>query len=338
MMTFRSLAWTLGVSPIIAAAALAQSPQTVWARKGHTSAVNAVEFSRDGQMIASAGDDFTVKLWRTRDGASLGQVTKFFDAATSLSFSPDGTMLAAGSMDDTFEIFRLTDLALLCTNGGGGFVEGLAFSMDSGTLATALGYFSNDLDLFDTQRCELAQILTPHWGTVFCVAYSTDGHYMASGGADFQTVVFHTPSQEFLFLGEHDLYVRSVTFSPDSRLLASTGDDGKVPIWHLPAGTLFHRLAVSNEFLHCARFSPDGRYIAASGQHWPTNGTIHIWRVADGELLQSYTDDTSLEVRGIAYSPDGATFAYGLSDGTVALAVNPFHVGRADEKSARATK
>ena len=55
MTHFRSLAWTVGVLPIMATA-FAQSPRTVWTRKGHASAVNAVEFSRDGETLASASD------------------------------------------------------------------------------------------------------------------------------------------------------------------------------------------------------------------------------------------------------------------------------------------
>jgi WD40 repeat protein len=37
---------------------------------GHTEAVHAVAFSRDGHRLASAGDDGTIKVW---DGAPLGE-------------------------------------------------------------------------------------------------------------------------------------------------------------------------------------------------------------------------------------------------------------------------
>jgi WD40 repeat protein len=37
--------------------------------EGHTSGVNAVVFSADGQLLASASSDETVRVWETATGA-----------------------------------------------------------------------------------------------------------------------------------------------------------------------------------------------------------------------------------------------------------------------------
>jgi len=45
--------------------------QEVLALRGHTAALRAVAFSRDGHRLASASDDGTVKVW---DGSPLEEI------------------------------------------------------------------------------------------------------------------------------------------------------------------------------------------------------------------------------------------------------------------------
>src|SRR5207248_2893166 len=64
--------------------------------QGHTGWVTSVAFSPDGQRLASASWDQTVKVW----DATTGQVVRTFKGHTgqvlSVAFSPDGRRLAFG--------------------------------------------------------------------------------------------------------------------------------------------------------------------------------------------------------------------------------------------------
>jgi len=55
-----------------------------------------VAFSPDGALLASASDDFTIKLWRVADGALLRTLTGHQEDVQSVAFSPDGTQLYSG--------------------------------------------------------------------------------------------------------------------------------------------------------------------------------------------------------------------------------------------------
>ena len=60
-------------------------------------------------------------------------------------------------------------------------------------------------------------------------------------------------------------------------------------------------------------FSPDGIWLAAGS----SDGTIGVWRVADGVLQHLY--QTGQEVTGLAFSPDGSLLAAGEENGSIEL-------------------
>src|SRR6266498_1443946 len=79
------------------AAAPEGAPDIVWEQAGHNSSVNAVVFSTEGQLLASAGDDQNIRLWRAADGALLRTLRVRFGGANSAAFSPNGQILAVGT-------------------------------------------------------------------------------------------------------------------------------------------------------------------------------------------------------------------------------------------------
>jgi len=66
----------------------------------------SVAFSPDGQTLASASKDRTIKLWDLRNGL-LRTLSGHSDAVRTVAISPDGQTLASGSWDKTIKVWNL---------------------------------------------------------------------------------------------------------------------------------------------------------------------------------------------------------------------------------------
>jgi WD40 repeat protein len=77
-------------------------------------------------------------------------------------------------------------------------------------------------------------MLQGHDNTVFSVAFSPDGKYLASGSLDNTVKLWSIEShKEIITLQGHDDTVFSVAFSPDGKYLASSSKDRTVKLWRV---------------------------------------------------------------------------------------------------------
>jgi tricorn protease-like protein len=76
--------------------------------EGLKGAVNAVAFSRDGKMLASACADGSVQLWDPTTGKLLRHLGKHRGAANSVAFAPGGKLLASAGEDNLLMIWDVS--------------------------------------------------------------------------------------------------------------------------------------------------------------------------------------------------------------------------------------
>jgi WD40 repeat protein len=73
----------------------------------HTEGVNDITFSRDGQLVASASEDMTVKIWDTPTGQCLTTFSDHLDAIRVAVLSPDSTLCASYGWGSVIRIWNV---------------------------------------------------------------------------------------------------------------------------------------------------------------------------------------------------------------------------------------
>ena len=249
---------------------------------GHQGNIEAIVWSPDGYLIASGGDDGTVRLWDAATGAGLKTLTPGSKGISGLAFSKDSRTLV--SWDDGTAVFWNTvteRCSQIMALPDAGKVIGLTPDLQR-------------LVIFADWRWE--PIL--HGSGIVAVVDRRTGH----------------PLLAFPAHGVHG----DGALSPDGGTLALTpyegvvGNSQTVRLWNLATGMPTLALTAFGDYPLPA-WSPDGLQLAAAGN----NGTVNVWEAATGRPLGTCLG-TPAQVGAVVWSPDGKTVAVALQTGSEA--------------------
>jgi TIR domain/WD domain, G-beta repeat len=170
--------------------------------------------------------------------------------------------------------------------------------------------------LLSTQAQYFAGQLTGHNGFVTAVAFSPDGHLLATADADNSVRLWNVASHQLIaplvnpFISNIGGGVLKVAFSPDGRTLASASADHKVRLWDVGGSIL---LSHPIDAFNGVAFSPTQQILATAGA---SNAAV-LWSAATHQPIAILTGPDTVE--RVAFSPDGRTLATASGDDTVRL-------------------
>ncbi|PSN19148.1 hypothetical protein C7271_08800 [filamentous cyanobacterium CCP5] len=284
--------------------------------EGHSGRVLSVAFAPDGNTIASASDDGSVKLW-DRSGRELQTLEGHSGRVRSVAFALDGNTIASTSSDGSVKLWDRGGRELQTLEGHSGIVWSVAFAPVRGASPGGNGNIiasaSSDgsVKLWDRGGREL-QTLEGHSGKVWSVAFAPDGNTIASASSDGSVKLWDRSGRELQTLEGHSDWVRSVAFAPDGNTIASASSDGSVKLWDR-SGRELQTLKGHSGRVRSVAFSPDGNTIASVSD----DGTVKLWN-RSGRELQTL-EGHSGSVWSVAFAPDGNTIASASDDRAVKL-------------------
>jgi WD40 repeat protein/ABC-type iron transport system FetAB ATPase subunit len=194
----------------------------------HTNSAVAIEFSRDGQLLASAGDDGSIVVRRVSDWAVVATIPTGRLDLFSISFSKDATRIASASLSGPVEVWSLKS------------------------------------ERPETTMQSIAAPPDKRWR----VKFSPDGRFLALASWQGTVGLWDAQTYQYRgTIDGNDHRVNDVSFSADASLLLAVVENGTARVWDLRTlQPMFNTFTGDRRETIVGKYSPDGTKFIAGGR------------------------------------------------------------------------
>lgn len=203
-----------------------QSEQYIMKQQGHSSLMNCISYSADGNYIVSGGQDGKIKVWNVQSGFCFITFSEHTSAVTSLKFSQNKKFFVSASLDGTVRAFDMNRYRNFRTFTAPRLIQFSCVAVDaSGELVAAGAQDVFDIHLWSMKFGKLLEVMSGHEGPVMALNFSP---------------------------------------SPTSSALVSGAWDKVVKIWDCLETSSSHESIETLSDVVCVAFKPDGEAVAVA--------------------------------------------------------------------------
>src|SRR5262245_7725277 len=268
--------------------------------------VNAMAYSPDGRVLATASDNMIVCLWDAKTGKAIRQLEGHAAEVYAVAFSNDGKRLASGGLDKTVRLWDpATGKEVLQIGKHRGDIRGLAFT--AGDKQLAVGSWSSEVTLWEIATGKEVRQFAGSTTAASCVAVSSDGKYLAAAGwGDDAAGLWELGTGKRIGpAGGHTDEATAVVFAPGGEIL--TADESRQPLrrWDAATGKERKPWETQPKWVRDMALSPDGKTLAVACEE----GAILLLDSTTGRERRMLSESTRASVNRVTFSPNGRMLA-----------------------------
>lgn len=268
----------------------------------HNGPISEVSWSPNGNMLASASYDRTVKIWQV-EGTKKIELHEEDYPALGVSWSPDGKIIASCSGDHTIRLWSIDSQSIVeeyTLKGHNGRIYKVTWSHDGELIASASRDYT--IIIWNSSRRKYLWKLIGHQERVYGIDWHPTERILASCSRD-ETVRLWDVSRrkEIAILEGHTKPVLNVKWHPKGNLLASCSSDKTVRIWDVNNKKSIEVIRIHNDRVVGLSFSHDGKILASKS----LDNTVKLSRCYTWECVCSLDEKAEYGNihAGIAFHP-----------------------------------
>ena len=289
----------------------------------------AVDFSSDGTLLASSGDDGMVVVRETKNWSVVRKIQTDRIDLVSVSFRPDGKRIATASLAGPVDVWNI--------DGDGSENSGLSipvpqdkrwrvgFSPDQRWLAIAS--WEGTIRFWDANTFQYRGTIDGNDHRVNDISFSRDGSRLLTASESGTVRLWNLETMQPMF-NDTPADGREIIigkYSPDGSKFVAGGKDGFAKLYRVDeSGRLQFACAVKhNNWVISAAFSPDSKRVVSIGigeGQYVDDDVMKIWDADSCKPANIVVDLDRAYVHTVAFSPMGNRIAWGTRTGEVWLA------------------